>query len=207
MSATYIRARVYVIDDDDALRDSLRFLLEGAGHEVELFPSAEQFLAACDLSAGGCIILDVRMPGMSGIELQDELMRRGAGLPIIFLTGHGDVPMAVDAVKKGAFDFLEKPFDDEHLLRLVAEALRLEDATRQRRERQAAAAARLGTLTRREREVLECVITGMVNKRIAEHLGISVKTVEAHRARLMDKVGADSTAHLVRFALESRQAG
>ena len=204
MSANKFSPLVCVVDDDDALRDSLRFLLESAGYSTALFATAEQFLATHDTAAGGCIVLDVRMPGMSGIELQAELTRRGSTVPIIFLTGHGDVPMAVAAVKQGAFDFLEKPFEDERLLRLVAEALRQGDAARSRRARQATAAARLATLTKREREVLDCVIAGLVNKRIAEQLGISIKTVEAHRARLMSKVGAETTAHLVRFALESR---
>jgi two-component system response regulator TtrR len=196
---------VYVVDDDEALRDSLKFLLESAGYRAETLASAEDFLSVNRPAPGSCIVLDVRMPGMSGIELQYELARRGSTLPIIFLTGHGDVPMAVGAVKRGAFDFIEKPFEDERLLGLVAEALKLDAAERARHARRLTAAARLGTLTPREREVLDCVIEGKLNKRVAEELRISVKTVEAHRARLMDKLGVDSIAQLVRLAIDGRR--
>ena len=195
---------VYVVDDDDALRDALRFLLESAGYSAETFAAAEHLLAAPRLAPGSCIILDVRMPGMSGIELQHELARRGSVLPIIFLTAHGDVPMAVGAVKQGAFDFIEKPFEDERLLRLVAEALKLDAAVRERRARHLTAAARLDTLTPREREVLDCVVAGKLNKHTAEELGISIKTVEAHRAKLMQKLRVDSTAQLVRLVIDGQ---
>ena len=195
---------VYVVDDDDALRDALRFLLESAGYSAETFAAAEHLLAAPRLAPGACIILDVRMPGMSGIELQRELARRGSILPIIFLTAHGDVPMAVAAVKQGAFDFIEKPFEDERLLQLVDGALKLDAAARERLARHLSAVARIDTLTPREREVLDCVVAGKLNKRTAEELGISIKTVEAHRAKLMQKLRVDSTAELVQLALESR---
>ena len=198
---------VYVVDDDEPLRDSLQFLLESAGYRAETYAAAEDFLAVSQPARGSCIVLDVRMPGMSGIELQHELARRGSTLPIIFLTGHGDVPMAVAAVKRGAFDFVEKPFEDERLLRLVAEALELDTAARERRARRLTATARLDTLTPREREVLDCVVEGRLNKRIAEDLGISIKTVEAHRARLMDKLGVDSTAQLVRLVIDGNYKG
>ena len=195
---------VYVVDDDDALRDALRFLLESAGYNAETFAEAEQFLAAPRLVPGACIILDVRMPGMSGIELQRELARRGSTLPIIFLTAHGDVPMAVGAVKEGAFDFIEKPFEDDRLLRLVDEALKLDAAVRERMTRHLTAVARLDTLTPREREVLDCVVAGKLNKRTAEELGISIKTVEAHRAKLMQKLRVDSAAQLVRLVIDGQ---
>jgi FixJ family two-component response regulator len=197
---------VYVVDDDDALRDALRFLLESAGYSAEAYAEAEQFLAVPRLAPGSCIILDVRMPGMSGIELQRELARRGSTLPIIFLTAHGDVPMAVGAVKQGAFDFIEKPFEDERLLRLVEEALKLDAAARERQARHLTAVARLDTLTPREREVLDCVVSGKLNKRTAEELGISIKTVEAHRAKLMQKLHVDSTAQLVRLVIDGQPA-
>jgi FixJ family two-component response regulator len=199
-----VRPLVYVVDDDDALRDALRFLLESAGYCVEAHAGAEQLLAAPLLSPGACIILDVRMPGMSGIELQRELARRGCVLPIIFLTAHGDVPMAVGAVKQGAFDFIEKPFEEERLLQLVDGALKLDAAARERLTRHLSAVARLDTLTPRERDVLDCVVAGKLNKRIAEELHISIKTVEAHRARLMQKLRVDSVAELVQLAIESR---
>jgi FixJ family two-component response regulator len=197
---------VYVVDDDDALRDALRFLLESAGYSAEAYAEAEQFLAVPRLAPGSCIILDVRMPGMSGIELQRELARRGSTLPIIFLTAHGDVPMAVGAVKQGAFDFIEKPFEDERLLRLVEEALKLDAAARERQARHLTAVARLDTLTPREREVLDCVVSGKLNKRTAEELGISIKTVEAHRAKLMQKLHVDSAAQLVRLVIDGQPA-
>ena len=197
---------VYVVDDDDALRDALRFLLESAGYSAEAYAEAEQFLAVPRLAPGSCLILDVRMPGMSGIELQRELARRGSPLPIIFLTAHGDVPMAVGAVKQGAFDFIEKPFEDERLLRLVEEALQLDAAGRERQARHLTAVARLETLTPREREVLDCVVSGKLNKRTAEELSISIKTVEAHRAKLMQKLDVDSTAQLVRLVIDGQPA-
>ena len=195
---------VYVVDDDDALRDALRFLLESAGYCVEAYAGGEQLLAAPLLIPGACIILDVRMPGMSGIELQRELARLGCVLPIIFLTAHGDVPMAVGAVKQGAFDFIEKPFEEERLLQLVDGALKLDAAARERLTRHLGAVARLDTLTPRERDVLDCVVAGKLNKHIAEELHISIKTVEAHRARLMQKLRVDSVAELVQLAIESR---
>ena len=198
------KALVYVVDDDEALCDSLAFLLGSAGYRVETHTGARHFLESCTPRTGACLVLDVRMPGMSGIELQQELARRGFSLPIIFLTGHGDVPMAVEAVKKGAFHFIEKPVDDTRLLRVIEEALRRDAAGREREARRRQAAARIAELTPREREVLEHVVAGKLNKHIAEELAISVKTVEAHRSRLMLKLGADSTAALIRAALESR---
>jgi FixJ family two-component response regulator len=195
---------VYVVDDDDAFRDSLRWLLESAGYRVAMYPSAERFLAGYRPGSGACLLLDVRMPGLSGIELQAELSRRGSASPIIFLTGHGDVPMAVEAVKKGAFDFIEKPFSDGRLLALIEEASTAGDPAGQERAQRLSAAARLATLTEREREVLDRVAVGRRNKQIADELGISVKTVEVHRARAMEKMAASSTAEVVRALLRCR---
>jgi FixJ family two-component response regulator len=195
---------VYVIDDDDAMRDSLRWLLESAGFRVCSYCSAERFLSAYKPGYASCLVLDVRMPGLSGLELQRELNRRGAPLPIIFVTGHGDVPMAVDALKNGAFHFLEKPFKDEQLLALIEQAATqgngaLPDATQRR-----CTAARLATLTQREREVMDLVVQGRKNRQIAEDLGISVKTVEAHRARAMEKMDVSSVAELVHATLSGK---
>ena len=195
-------AIVYIVDDDDAFRDSLRWLIESNGYVVETHSSAESFLAAYDPHQPGCIVLDIRMPGMSGIELQDELERREITLPIIFVTGHGDVPTAVAAIKKGAAEFIEKPFNDTRFLAVIEGALARDVETRRARARQLSAAARVATLSRREREVLERAVAGKPNKIIAEDLGISIKTVEAHRARMMMKMGADSIAELVQLALD-----
>lgn len=204
MSAAVEARVIYVVDDDAAFRDSLRWLLESAGYRVTQFPSAERFLAAYRPGNGICLLLDVRMAGLSGFELQAELNRRGEEIPIIFLTGHGDVPMAVEAVKKGAFDFIEKPFANSRLLALIERAAAIEAPARQARAQRLSAAARLETLTEREREVLDRVAAGRRNRQIAEELGISVKTVEAHRARGMEKMGATSIAEVVRAVLDGK---
>ena len=183
---------VYVVDDDAALRDSLRWLLESAGHRVAACASAEAFLATYAAEQGGCLLLDIRMPGMSGLELQDELRRRGHAIPIVFITGHGDVPMAVNAVKKGAFEFVEKPFNAQALLVLIDHALDINAEARR-------AAARFGRLTKREREVMDCIVAGKRNQDIAAELSISIKTVEAHRAGVMRKMRVDSLAGLVKL--------
>lgn len=197
---------VYVVDDDEAFRDSLRWLLESAGYKVAMFPSAERFLAAPRAEGAICLLLDVRMGGLSGIELQAELNRRGEGIPIIFLTGHGDVPMAVEAVKKGAVDFIEKPFANTRLLALIERVAAIEAPARQERAQRLSAAARLDSLTEREREVIERVAVGRRNRQIAVELGISVKTVEAHRARAMEKLGVASIAEVVRAVLDGKAA-
>jgi len=183
---------VYVVDDDEALRDSLRWLLESAGHRVATCASVKAFLAAYAAEQGGCVLLDIRMPGMSGLELQDKLKRRGHAIPIVFITGYGDVPMAVSAVKKGALDFIEKPFNDQALLVLIDNALAIDAKARR-------AAARFETLTRREREVMERIVASKRNQDIAAELAISIKTVEAHRAAVMWKMGVDSLAALVKL--------
>ena len=201
MTAARSAPLIYVVDDDDAFRDSLRWLLESSGYRVATYPSAATFLENYRLESGACVVLDVRMPGTSGLELQQEISRRGRSIPVIFVTGHGDVPMAVQAIKHGAFDFIEKPFKDEVLLALIEKAtksdaaLRVEDAQRQ------SAAARLASLTQREREIMERVVAGKRNKAIAEELGISVKTVEIHRSRVMEKMGAESLAALIQMVM------
>jgi FixJ family two-component response regulator len=197
--------RVYVVDDDEAMRDSLVWLLESNGHAVEAFASAEAFLERWRDEMHGCLVLDVRMPGMSGLELHERLGARGAALPVVFVTGHGDVPMAVAALKKGAVDFIEKPFGDREMLRLVAGCLELEATRRAARHRAAGVQRRLATLTEREREVMQLVIAGRLNKVIADELGISIKTVEAHRARVMEKMEARSIAELVQAVVAGRE--
>ncbi len=188
---------VYLVDDDEALRDSLVWLLESQGFRVAAFPSAEDFLRGWRPEFNGCLLLDVRMPGMSGLELHERLRAQYCTLPVVFITGHGDVPMAVAALKKGAVDFIEKPFNDTDLLRLVSQCLAKEQESRSRRRQDAEVSRRLDQLTQREREVLDLIIVGKLNKQIADVLGISIKTVEVHRARVMEKMGAASLAELV----------
>lgn len=194
---------VYVVDDDEAVRDSLRWLLDANGFTVRAYDSAEAFLQAWQPGQEGCLILDVRMPGMSGLALQDELIRRGVPLPIVFITGHGDVPMAVASMKKGAIDFLEKPFSDAELCAIVRSALE-----RARNAQAEAATERrfgelLARLTVREQQVLERIVAGRLNKQIADDLAISIKTVEAHRANIMEKLQARSMADLMKIALRA----
>lgn len=190
---------VHVVDDDEALRDSLAWMLEANGHGVVAHESGEAFLAACTPEMTGCVLLDVRMPGMSGLEVFEELGRRRCGLPVVFITGHGDVPMAVAALKKGAFHFIEKPFNDHDLVDLVEKALAAD------RDRQRVAAsretieARLATLTQREREVMELILEGKYNKVIADDLSISMRTVEAHRSRIFDKMEVRSAVELAQL--------
>jgi len=191
------RPLVYVVDDDDAFRDSLRWLLESSGYRVEAYESAERFLDGYRADAGECLVLDVRMHGKTGLELQQELRRRAVNLPVVFVTGHGDVPMAVHALKNGAFDFIEKPFNDEALLALIAKAIEARAAAQSEDARRQSTAAKLASLTAREREIMDRVIAGKRNKVIADELGISVKTVEIHRGRVMEKMGADSLAALM----------
>ena len=205
MSA-YPEITVFIVDDDAAFRDSLCWLLESAGHRVAAYPAAAAFLAAHDPHQPGCLVLDIRMPGMNGLELQDELQRHVIGIPIIFVTGHGDVPMAVSAIKKGAAEFIEKPFNDQTFLRLVEKALKLDAAQRREQARRMSVAARLEKLTVREREIMQFVIAGKMNKTIADELCISIKTVEAHRAKVMQKMGVGSVAKLVQIVLETAPA-
>jgi len=194
---------VYVVDDDEAFRDAMRWLLESAGYRVAAYATAEHFLATCDPAAAACAVVDVRMPGMSGLELQEELLQRGSTLPIIFVTAHGDVQTAVSALKKGAVDFIEKPVHDADFLALIADAVLLSGAGLRDRTRRVSAAARLAALTQREREVLQGIVAGKPNKVIADELGISVRTVEAHRARVMEKTGTATVAELVQTAIDA----
>ncbi len=192
---------VYVVDDDEAVRDSLQWLLEGVQYQVRAFDSAEAFLAGFDPDAIACLILDVRMPGMSGLELQEELLNRKANLPIIFITGHGDVPMAVSTMKRGAADFIEKPFDQAEIKGLVERMLAHARQAAAEHERKRMNQSLLARLTSREQQVLERIVAGRLNKQIADDLGISIKTVEAHRANIMDKLKANTVADLMRVAL------
>ena len=193
---------VFVIDDDDAVRSSLRLLFKSWGLDAVLAASADEFLAGYDVERPGCIVLDVRMPGMSGLELQQRLNTLGATIPIIFITGHGDVPMAVEAMQAGAFDFLQKPFRDDDLLERVRRALEHDATQRARLEARQGTRGRLATLTPRERDVLDLVVVGKANKVIAADLGLSQRTVEIHRARVMEKMDAASLAQLVRMVLD-----
>ena len=192
---------IHVVDDDEAMRDSMTWLLEGEGYKVACYDSAASFLAARNDRMRGCIVLDVRMPEMSGLELHEKLETLGSRLPIIFVTGHGDVPMAVSALQRGACDFIEKPFNNEDLLSRVQRALELESHLAARKQRNSAIAHRIEQLTQRDREVMPLVVAGKLNKQVADELNISMKTVEAHRARVMEKMGARTLAELVKAVM------
>ena len=192
---------IHVVDDDEAMRDSMTWLLEGEGYAVACYESAASFLAARSEQMRGCIVLDVRMPEMSGLELHEKLEALGSRLPIIFVTGHGDVPMAVSALQRGACDFIEKPFKNEDLLSRISRALELGAEVSARDERNHAIVRRLAQLTQREREVMQLVVAGKLNKQIADQLDISMKTVEAHRARVMEKMGVRTLAELVKAVM------
>jgi two-component system, LuxR family, response regulator TtrR len=192
---------VYVVDDDEAVRDSLAWLLEASGYRVVGFSSAEAFLERYDPLAVGVLILDIRMPGMTGLELQEVLHQRGSLLPIIFITGHGDVPMAVKAMKLGAADFIEKPFNEALLRDLVGKMTELARVSRDQAAIKARNEALVSRLTQRERQVLERIMAGRLNKQIADDLSISIKTVEAHRASIMTKLNVNTVAELMRVVL------
>jgi FixJ family two-component response regulator len=194
---------VYIVDDDEAVRGAVRFLIRSVGLAAQVYASAQEFLAAYDRRDPGCLLLDVRMPGMSGLDLQQELNRRGATIPVVFITGHGDVPMAVEAMQQGAFDFLQKPFRDQDLLDRVQRALARDAETRARLAARAEIRTRLATLTPRETEVMELVTHGKANKVAGAELGVSQRTVEIHRAHVMEKMRAGSLAELVRMVLDS----
>jgi two-component system, LuxR family, response regulator FixJ len=195
-------ARIFIVDDDDAVRDSLELLLRSSGFEtIVAYASARDFLAEAAPMPGECLLLDVRMPDMDGLELQEELNRRGIKLPVIIMTGHGDVPISVRAMKAGAMDFIEKPFSDELLVDCVRRARRQAEEARREGAEVDDVRRRLQILTPREREVLQGMIAGQPNKLIAHALGISPRTVEIHRARVMDKMAARSLSALVRMAL------
>ncbi len=192
---------VFLVDDDQAYRQSLRFLLESAGLTVEDFPSASEFLKTYDTAKPGCLVLDVRMPSMSGLELQEYLVERCINLPIIFITGHGDVPMSVKAIKGGAVDFIEKPFDDVLLIDRINEAFKKDAENRNVQDKIFDFKSRWLRLTSREREVMDLIIAGRSNKQIATELDVSHRTVEVHRARIMEKMQAESVADLITMAV------
>jgi two-component system response regulator FixJ len=195
------KAVVHVIDDDEAMRESLAFLLGTVGMEVQIHDSAVAFLKVAPAVKAGCVITDVRMPGLSGVELLRRLRELKLGIPVIVITGHGDVPLAVEAMKIGAMDFLEKPFDDEALLASVRSALNRLDRDQKRQAERSDIEGRLATLSKRERDVLEGLVAGLANKQIAHDLGISPRTIEIYRANLMTKMQAASLSDLVRMAL------
>jgi FixJ family two-component response regulator len=193
---------VIVVDDDDAVRASLRLLLKSVGLEVQTYGSATEFLGSYNGQQPGCLVLDVRMPGLSGMELQEQLNLQGAIIPVIFVTGHGDVPMAVEAMQHGAFDFLQKPFRDQDLLDRIQRALVRDRENRVQLLQKDLIRTRLASLTPREREVLQLMTRGRPNKLMAADLGLSQRTIEIHRARVMEKMHASSLAQLVRMTLE-----
>ena len=193
---------VHVIDDDEAVRDSISMLLDTVGVEHRLYASAVEFLDAYDDAFRGCLVLDIRMPTMTGLQLQEELNRRGVALPIIFITGHGDIPMAVEAMRRGALDFIRKPFGEDDLLERIKEALAHDAAGRNERAALADLRARYDSLSPREHEVFNRVADGQANKVVAIELGISERTVEIHRAQVMKKMGARTLAQLVRMKID-----
>ncbi len=189
----------HIVDDDEAIRDSLSWLFQSRGVSAAAWSSAEAFLADYRDDMRGCLVLDVRMEGMSGLELFDRLMEAGCPMPVVFLTGHGDVPLAVAALKKGAYDFIEKPFNDNELVNRVIEALAIDAARRAALASNASVASRLAALTAREREVMDLILAGKLNKVIADQLSIAIRTVEVHRARIFEKTGVKSAVELAQL--------
>jgi two-component system, LuxR family, response regulator FixJ len=196
-------ATVFIVDDDEAIRSSLKLLLKTLGLPAIAYGSAQEFLAAFDPQRPGCLVLDIRMPGMSGLELQQALNARGALLPVIFITGHGDVPMAVEAMREGAMDFLQKPFRDQDLIDRINKALERDRSGRELLSNRARLQARIAALSPREQQVLAEITQGKINKVIAAELDLSQRTVEIHRSRIMEKMGANSLAHLVRMVIDA----
>ena len=198
---------VYVVEDDDASRSLVRALTQSMGIACRAFGSAQEFLEKYDPLQPGCLVLDIFMPGMSGLELQEELNRRGTVIPVIFTTGHGDVPSAVEAMKRGAFNYLQKPFKNSELIDNVKNALDHDRNNRQALTRLDVIRERMVSLTPREREVLDLVVSGRPNKIMAQQMGLSQRTVELHRSRVMEKMGATSVAHLVRMLMNLERGG
>jgi two-component system response regulator FixJ len=196
-----IEATVYLVEDDEAVRDSLQMVLESVGHKVASYSRADAFLEDYTTEMAGCMVLDIRMPGMNGMELQRQLNTRHSILPIIFVTGHGDVPMAVDAMQRGAVDFVQKPYREEELLGKIQQSIAADTENRADLEEKHKIRAKLSDLTPRETQVMELMIEGKANKVIAYDLDISQRTVEIHRARVMEKMGVRSLAHLVRMVM------
>ncbi|MBC7621648.1 MAG: response regulator transcription factor [Candidatus Saccharibacteria bacterium] len=201
MSLIPKKGTVYVVDDDEAVRDSLQWLLEGKDYRVRCFDSAESFLSRYDAREVACLIVDIRMGGMTGLELQNRLLETKSPLPIVFITGHGDVPMAVDTMKKGAMDFIQKPFKEDQLVGLVERMLDHAKESFAGYQLSVDRDALLSKLTLRESQVLGRIVAGRLNKQIADDLGISIKTVEAHRANIMEKLSANTVADLLKIAL------
>ena len=204
MSLIPKKGTVYVVDDDEGVRDSLQWLLEGKDYRVRCYDSAETFLSRYDPREVACLIVDIRMGGMTGLELQDRLVERKSPLPIVFITGHGDVPMAVTTMKKGAMDFIQKPFQEDALVSLVERMLDQAKEAFSEHQNSASRDALLAKLTSREAQVLERIVAGRLNKQIADDLGISIKTVEAHRANIMEKLNANTVADLLKTALSAQ---
>ena len=196
---------VYIVDDDEAVRESLGLLLESVEQSSVGFATANEFLEAYNEDLGGCIVLDIRMPGMNGMELQKKLNELNSILPIIFVTGHGDVPMAVEAMQHGAVDFIQKPYREQDLLDKINKAMQLDQEQRAELKEKQAIRERIATLTPREHEVMDMMIEGNANKVIAIDLGISQRTVEIHRSRVMEKMNTHSLAHLVRMVIAARE--
>ena len=206
MSLIPKKGTVYVVDDDEGVRDSLQWLLEGKDYRVRCYDSAETFLSRYDAREVACLIVDIRMAGMTGLDLQDRLVERKSPLPIVFITGHGDVPMAVNTMKKGAMDFIQKPFQEAELVNLVERMLEQAKAAFAGHQQSASRDALLAKLTSREAQVLERIVAGRLNKQIADDLGISIKTVEAHRANIMEKLNTSTVADLLKIALQQTPA-
>ena len=202
---TIVKPTVFIVDDDEAVRGALRLLMKSVGHEAKTFDSGDEFLASCNPGISGCLILDIRMPGMSGLELQETLHQQGVDIPIIFITGHGDVPMAVQAMRHGAMEFLQKPFREQDLVDLVNQALEKNENSHKLALQRTEIEPRIAKLTPRERQIMDMIVQGNANKVIAIDLGVSQRTVETHRTRIMRKMQARSLAELVRMAVRLQE--
>ena len=200
---SYSKPIIYIVDDNPAVRDAIRFLVQQVGLTAKVYVSAQEFLESFQLGMRGCLVLDVRMPGISGIELQERLTHLGAHLPVIIITGHGDIPITVRAMKAGAFEFLQKPFNDQVLLDTIQAALKKYDIVWDQDDKRSQASQSLAALTRREREVLELLRVGKSNKIIARELSLSVRTVEGYRANITEKLGAKSLGLLIDLVIKS----
>lgn len=196
---------VFIVDDDEPVRGALQLLMKSVGHDAKTFATGDEFLAACSPGIPGCLILDIRMPGMSGLELQEKLHQQGVNIPIIFITGHGDVPMAVEAMKQGALEFLQKPFREQDLVDRVNEALEKDESASKFALQRTEIEPRIAKLTPRERQIMDMIVQGKANKVIAIDLGVSQRTVETHRTRIMRKMQAKSLAELVRMAVRLQE--